>query len=102
MKCDRADLSRILDLRQCYGEQGVKNAVYRFIRGIRGKRAVPVSKRQICEWLWKTPKDAIDDAVAALIYEGKITASPRGLRRPGRNNANLQHVYEVVDESSNA
>lgn len=98
MKCDRMEACRIIDMRQ-YGDIGIQKAVLRFVKGIRGKRLSPVSKKQIHAWLFNTPAEAVDDAIAALVFQGKVTAASRGFNRSGRNNATRQHVYEAIDDT---
>ncbi len=96
MNCDHTYSETILDLTKVGQPRAVHAATLKFIRGLRRRRQNPVTKRQIQKWLRRTPPAAIDDALADLIFEGKVAAC-RNWLRDGRNNSARGHVYEATE-----
>lgn len=94
MKCDRTYTETIVDLTKAGHPRAVHSAALRFIRGIRGPRANPVTRKQIGQWLRRTPAEAVDAALVDLITEGKIAAGPLSLRT-ARNSGKRATGYWV-------
>lgn len=95
MNCDRTYSETILDLTKVGHPRAVHAAAVRFIRGIRGPRENPVTRKQIGTWLRRTPAEAVDAALLDLVAEGKISAGPLSLRT-NSNRARRAHGYSVV------
>ncbi len=93
MHCDTSSRP-VLDV-TLYGPRACRAEVLRFIKGIRGPRENPVTRKQIGQWLHRTPADAIDAALLGLIAEGKIMAGPLSLRTPS-NSHRRAHGYWIA------
>jgi hypothetical protein len=92
MKCSTSDRP-LFDLSQHPNPRALPVAILRFIRGVRGPRNVPVTRKQIGVWLRATPAAAVDAALLDLATEGKITSRYNSLR--GRNAERRAIVYEL-------
>lgn len=51
---------------------GCKAQILKFVRGIRGDRKNPVSRKQIANWLPGTPPDFVDECLIELLADGKV------------------------------
>ena len=94
MHCDTSTKPRI-PLHLTGHPRSVHVEALRFIRGIRGPRQAPVTRKQIGAWLFATPAEFVDAALVELIEEGKITAGYLSLRN-GRNTAKRAIGYEAL------
>ena len=90
MHCDTSTRP-VLDV-TLYGPRACRAEVLRFIKGIRGRRENPVTRKEIGKWLARTPAEAIDAALVELIAEGKVMAGPLSLRTPS-NSHRRAHGY---------
>jgi hypothetical protein len=68
--------------------------VYAFICGIRGKRANPVTCRQIDDHFHEYSRGAVSDALNTLVLDGRVRIMMRSLS--SRTRANGGYVYEAV------
>ena len=95
MHCDTSTKPRI-QLHLTGHPRSVHVEALRFIRGIRGPRQSPVTRKQIGEWLFATPAEHVDAALVELIAEGKITTVRMGGARYRNNKTARPMGYEVV------
>lgn len=94
MHCDTSTRP-IFDLTQMAHPRAVHAEILRFVRGVRGPRQNPVSRKQIGQWLRRTPAQAIDAALATLVAEGRISVGVLSLRTP--RNAHKRAIgYEAA------
>jgi hypothetical protein len=75
----------VFDLTKYKHPRAVHAECLRFIKGIRGPRAGHVTRKQIGDWLSRTPAEAVDAALGELLAEGKI-----------RNAGKRAGSYEIV------
>lgn len=95
MHCDTSTRP-IFDLTQYKAPRALHGELVRYIRGVRGPRQNPVTRRQIGDWCSRTPAAAIDAALAELIAEGKITTVRIGGTRYRNNRTHRPMGYEIA------
>jgi hypothetical protein len=93
MHCDTSTRP-VFDLTQHVHPRAVHAEVLRFVRGIRGPRLFPVTRKQVCAWCSRTPSEVVEAALDDLVAEGKVSAGFNSLRRG--NTAKRAVGYEVV------
>jgi hypothetical protein len=92
MHCDTSSRPRV-DLTKVAHPRAVHVAVLNFIKGVRGPRNVPVTRKQIGQWLAFTPAQAVDVALCDLVADGSVYSAYNSLRY--RNTARRSIVYQV-------
>jgi hypothetical protein len=97
MHCDTSTKPRI-PLHLTGHPRSVHVEALRFIRGVRGPRQAPVTRKQIGAWLFATPAEFVDAALVELIAEGKVTTVRTGGARYRNNATRRPMAYEVVRE----
>jgi hypothetical protein len=95
MHCDTSTKPR-MPLHLTGHPRSVHVEALRFIRGIRGPRQAPVTRKQIGAWLFATPAEFVDTALCELIAEGKVTTAAIGGFRYRNNKTRRAMGYEVV------
>ena len=79
------------------GDRCMQAAIVRFVRGYRGLRREPVTKRQIMRQFRATPSEFVEQGLLEVVTSGRVRCLSRSLG--SRRRANGVSVYELPDET---
>lgn len=80
------------------GRERLLIQIVRFVRGLRGDRLTPVTRRQIASRFRGTASEFVQDTIDSAHGQGLIHLCNNALRQTGRNNATLLYYYEITSE----
>lgn len=99
MRTDRTPMCRMIDFSGPLtfdGSAALKRRIVDYIKGVRGPRRQPVTKKQIIAWFRSTPSEFVEAHLGELLDAGKVRICRTSLGGV-RIRHNARYVYEVSE-----